>query len=31
MRQKGGVTFVNASVCNADYALVNPPVVIELD
>jgi len=31
MREKGGVTFINASVCNADYNLVNEPVVIELD
>ena len=31
MREKGGITFINVSVCNADYNLVNQPVVIELD
>lgn len=30
VREKNGVTFINASICNADYDLVNQPVVIEL-
>jgi len=30
MREKDGTVFVNASLCNANYDLVNKPVTIDL-
>ena len=30
LREKNGTVFMNASLCNANYELVNKPVVIEL-
>jgi Icc-related predicted phosphoesterase len=30
MWEQGGITFINASLCNADYHLVNQPVVIKI-
>ena len=30
MREKGGTVFTNVSLCDANYDLVNEPVVIEL-